>query len=245
MPSTKTGNLASILAAALAAAVLLSPQAAYAQKESQVYYGAMFEQFEYRFGDDSDLLAWDGDALIGTDEWKLRLQSEGEYELDEDQFETLENQLLVQRMFSKFFDLKAGIRHDSPDGPDRTYAVLGVQGLAPQWFEIDADLFISENGDPSARLDVDYELLITNRVILTPTAELNVAFSDDAEIGVGSGFSSAELGLRLGYDLIYRAVAPYVGISYERKLGETADFARDDGEDTEEFLLVAGVRLMF
>ncbi|MCB1807253.1 MAG: copper resistance protein B, partial [Candidatus Competibacteraceae bacterium] len=104
---------------------------------------------------------WDGDAFVGTDEWKLRLQSEGEYIKGPDVFETLENQLLVQRLVSDFFDIKAGVRFDTPDGPDRTYAVIGIQGLAPQWFEVDADLFISEKGDVSARLDVDYELLIT------------------------------------------------------------------------------------
>ena len=232
-------------ASALSLAILLLPQVASAQKESQVYYGIMLEQLEHRWGDDGDVLAWDGDALIGTDEWKLRWQSEGEFGREEDEFETLENQLLVQRMISDFFDLKAGVRHDSPEGPDRTYAVLGLQGLAPQWFEVDADLFVSENGDPSARLDVDYELLITNRVILTPTAEINFAFADDPEIGVGSGLSSAELGLRLSYDVLYRAVAPYVGVSYERQFGETADFTRERDEETEEFFVVAGVRLMF
>jgi copper resistance protein B len=191
------------------------------------------------------VLAWDGDALIGTDEWKLRWQSEGEYGRAEDEFETLENQILAQGMISDFFDVKVGVRHDSPAGPDRTYGVLGLQGLAPQWIEVDADLFVSEYGDLSARLDVDYELLITNRLILTPTAEINVAFADDARIGIGSGFSSAELGLRLGYDVYDRTVAPYVGLAYERKFGETADFAREQDEQTEEFFLVAGVRLMF
>lgn len=215
------------------------------EKDPLVFYGLSFEQLEYRVGDDDDVLAWDGDAFVGTDEWKLRLQSEGEYIKGPDVFETLENQLLVQRLVSDFFDIKAGIRFDTPEGPDRTYAVIGIQGLAPQWIEVDADLFISEKGDVSARLDADYELLITNRIILTPTAEINIAFSADEDIGIGSGLTDIELGLRLSYDLIERDVAPYIGMHYEKKFGKTADFAEAEGEDSDELFFVAGVRLLF
>ena len=232
-----------LIAGAVAPALLGSP--AFAQEAPPLIYGVQIEQLEYRLGGESDLLAWDGDAIVGTDEWKLRLQSEGEYGLDNDTFETLENQLLVQRMVSDFFDAKAGIRLDTPGGPDRVYGVLGIQGLAPQWFEVDADLFISEKGDVSARLDVEYELLITNRLILTPTADVDFAFSDDEAIGVGSGLSSAEFGLRLSYDLIDRSLAPYVGIFYERSFFDTADFARDEGEEVDELFFVAGLRLSF
>ena len=238
------------LAGAVVSALFMSPvqaqeDVAGLEKDPLVFYGLSFEQFEYRVGDDDDVLAWDGDAFVGTDEWKLRLQSEGEYIKGPDVFETLENQLLVQRLVSDFFDIKAGVRFDTPDGPDRTYAVIGIQGLAPQWFEVDADLFISEKGDVSARLDVDYELLITNRIILTPTAEFTIAFSDDEDVGIGSGLTDIELGLRLSYDLIERDVAPYIGMHYERKFGKTADFADAEGEDSDELFFVAGVRLLF
>ena len=237
------------LASAFALALLALPLSA-AEPKSQVFYGVKVEQLEYRFNEigeknDAESWAWDGDAFIGTDELKLRLQSEGEYIAGEDVFETLENKVVLQIPVSTFFDAKAGVRFDTPEGPDRTYAVLGLQGLAPQWFEVDADLFVSEKGDVSVRLDVDYELLITNRVILTPTAEINAAFSDDREIGVGSGLSSAELGLRLSYDLLDRSIAPYIGVHYERLFGNTADFAKDEGEDDDELFVVAGVRLLF
>ena len=213
-------------------------------KEPMVYYGISVEQLEYRFQDE-DLLVWEGDAFVGTDEWKLRWQSEGEYLRDEREFETLENQFTLQHPISYYYDAKAGLRIDTPEGTDRAYLVLGVHGLAPQWFEIDADLFVSEHADISARLETEYELLVTNRIILTPTAESNVAFSDDEEAGVGAGLSDIELGLRLSYDLIERNVAPYIGVNYERKFGKTADFASDEGEDDEQFAVVAGVRLLF
>jgi copper resistance protein B len=204
------------------------------------------EEFEYRSGDeDEDLLAWNGDAFVGTDELKLRWLGEGEYDLDKADFETLENRLVLQIPVSSFFDVKGGVRLDAPKGADRWYGVLGLTGLAPQWFEIDADLFISETGDASARLDVEYELLLTNYWILTPSVDINVAFSDDREIGIGSGISDIEAGMRLSYDLVDRSFSPYLGFVYERKFGQTKDFAKAEGEDIEGWRLVIGTKLMF
>ena len=222
----------------------LNPAAA--QEKGLVFYGLQMEEFEYRWGDTGDnLFAWDGDAFIGTDELKLRWLGEGEYDFKIDGFETLENRVVLQIPISTFFDLKGGVRIDTPKGADRWYAVLGATGLAPQWFEVDADLFISEKGDASARLDVEYELLLTNYLILTPSAEVNVGFSSDREIGVGSGLNDVEIGLRLGYDLIDRSFSPYVGVVYERKFGQAADFAGDENEDTDGWGLAIGAKLMF
>ncbi len=151
-----------------------------AQETGMVFYGIQMEEFEYRQGDEGESLAvWNGDAFIGTDEFKLRWLGSGEYDTDASKLETLENQLVGQVPISTFFDAKAGMRIDTPNGVDRWYGVLGITGLAPQWFEMDASLFVSETGDTSARVDVEYELLLTNRLILTPSAELDIAFSDD------------------------------------------------------------------
>ncbi len=178
---------------AVAIVPLLAATPSPAQETSFVFYGVQIEEFEYRFGDeDEKLVTWDGDAFVGTDEIKLRWQSEGEYDTRASKYETLENRLVGQIPISDFFDLKVGFRLDSPDGSDRWYGSVGISGLAKQWFEIDADLFVSEKGDASARLDVEYELLLTNRLILIPSAEINVAFSDDKEIDKGSGLTDVE-----------------------------------------------------
>ena len=235
-------RLLTLLAVGVIAPAALSAPAV-AQEGPFIAHGITVEQFEYRGNPDSNVFAWDGDFFIGTDEWKFVWQSEGEYELESDAFETLENQLLVRRLITDFFDLKAGVRYDAPEGEDRVYGVLGLQGLAPQFIEIDADLFVSEKGDLSARLDLDYEALITNRLILTPTAEVDVAFSDDEDIGVAAGLVSTEFGLRLSYDLVDRAIAPYIGVFYERVYFETADLARDEGEDSDEIYGLIGVKI--
>jgi copper resistance protein B len=231
-------------AAALAVALSASPAAA--QETNLVYYGFQLEEFEHRRGDESEeLLVWNGDAFVGTDELKLRWLGEGEYDTDARKFESMESRLVLQMPVSDFFDVKAGIRADTPKGKSRLYGVLGVTGLLKQWIEVDADLFVSDVGDASVRLDAEYELLLTNRLTLTPSADLDVAFFDDRKMGVGSGFNSTEVGLRLSYDIYDRLLSPYVGVVWERKFGNTADFVREEGEDVEAWFVAVGVKVLF
>ena len=217
-----------------------------AQKTDLVYYGFQLEELEHRRGDAGEkLLVWNGDAFIGTDELKLRWLSQGEYDTKGSKLESVENRLVLQAPVTDFFDVKAGIRADTPKGKSRLYGVLGLTGLAKQWIEVDADLFVSDKGDASARLDAEYEMLLTNQITLTPSIDLDVAFSDDQKMGIGSGLSSAEVGLRLSYDILDRAISPYLGVVWERKFGKTADFARDEGEDIEAWFVAVGVKVLF
>lgn len=231
--------LRNFVAAALAAVVFPLSQAA----AEPLIWGVQIEQLEYRVNDDFDFFAWDFDAFAGTDELKFVWRSEAEYELNEEEFETLENQARLQKPISDFFDAVAGIRVDTPAGPDRVYGVLGLHGLAEQWFEIDADLFISDN--PVFRFEAEYEGLITNRIILIPRFEIDLPFTDDEEIGEGAFGPAIEVGARLSYDLVDRLISPYIGVHYERVYGESADIARDEGEDTDEVFFVVGTRIMF
>jgi len=235
--------------AAMTAAIVLCASGARAQDISDAglfLWGVKMDRLEYRHGDeDEKILAYEGDAFIGTDEFKLRWEGEGEYDTREKVRETFENQVTGMVPISPFFDAKAGVRFDNPEGPDRVYGVVGIHGLAPQWFEIDADMFLSQEGDVSGRLEAEYEGLITNRIILTPSVEVDFGFSHDREIGLGSGLRSVEVGARLSYDLVDRAIAPYIGVHYEHLFGGTRALANSDGEDTEAVFAVAGVRIMF
>lgn len=207
-------------------------------------YGFQAEQLEYRSLDGEDAFAWDFDAFVGSDELKLVWRSKGEFGLTSDEFEGLENQLRLQMPVSDFFDAVIGIQASTPDnGPDRFNGVLGIKGLAPQWFEIDADLYLSDH--PFFRVEADYEALLTNRLILTPSIEIDIPLKDDLAAGRRAGGPILEIGARLSYDLIDRAVSPYIGVNYEKAYGGTADWRRASGEKTDAFSVVFGTRLMF
>jgi copper resistance protein B len=202
------------------------------------------ERFEYQSNEGDPVLLWDAQGFIGGDVDKFWVKTEGEYDFSADAFEEAEVQGLFARAIGSFWDVQAGVRHDFAPFGDRTYGVIGAQGLSPYLFEIDAAVFVSGHGDVTARLEAEYEFLLTQRFILQPRAELNVAFQDVPAFETGSGLSTAEAGLRLRYE-IRREFAPYVGVSWERSVGDTADFVRAGGEDPSAVSVVAGLRFWF
>lgn len=228
----------------LLAAGLALPQIAHAAEGEDLIYQVLVDRLEYQTNEGNDLVLWDAQGWIGGDINRFWVKTEGEYLPDGDRFEEAQFQGLYSRAISRFWNLQAGIRHDIKPGPSRTFGVAGVQGLAPYWFEVDAAAFVSEHGDIEARVETEYDLLITQRLIVQPRAELNFAAQDVKEYDIGTGLSTAELGLRLRYE-IKRELAPYIGVSWTRAVGRTADFARGNGEDVTTTSLVAGVRLWF
>lgn len=225
------------------APVLTAGSALAAEPTSSVFYGMQVEQFEVRKQDGEEVLAWDFDATIGTDEIRGVIRSEAEYGLREDEFETLEIQLRGAVPVTPFFDAVAGIRLDGSEGGHRADGVVGFHGLAQQWFEVDLDLFVS--GDPSIRFEAEYEGLITNRITLVPSIEVELPLTNDDSRDFGAFGPIVEVGARLSYDIIDRAFSPYVGVHYEIALGETADAVRAGGGDTDALFAVIGARMMF
>ena len=185
---------------------------------------------------------WDGEAWFGGDLNRFVLKSEGEGRGGG--VEDAEVQALYSRAVGLYTDLQTGVRQDLGPGPRRTYATLGFETLLPYWFEIEGSAFLSNKGEVLARLEGSYDLRLTQRVVLQPRAELNFAAEDIRARGIGSGLSDAELGLRLRYEL-KREFAPYVGVVWSRKVGDTADFARAAGEDVEDTRAVVGLRAWF
>ena len=210
----------------------------------QIHALILGERLEYRSNEGDPLLILEGQGWVGGDLRKLWLKTEVEYETRERRVEKAEAQALYSRAITPFWDFQVGLRRDFRPDPSATYAVVGAQGLAPHWFEIDGQLFLSDGGDVSARLEAEYEFLLTQRLVLQPSIEIDVALSDDEDAGVGAGLSTAEAGLRLRYEVI-REFAPYVGVSWERAFGDTRNFAEADGEDGERISWVTGIRLWF
>ena len=203
----------------------------------------MVDRAEYRAHKGGDRYHWEGEGWIGGDINRLAIKSEGEGAVD-GALHRAELQALYSRAIDPWWNLIAGVRHDIRPQPQRSYAAIGIEGLAPYWFEVEAQAFLSDRGDAHLRIEGSYDQRITQRLILQPAAELNVAAQDVPELGIGAGLSDVELGLRLRYELA-REFAPYVGINWERRVGDSARFARAAGEGASTTSLVMGLRFWF
>lgn len=212
------------------------------QMEDNAPFGmVLLDQFEWREIDNADAQAWEVQAYYGTDYNKLWLETEGEHVHGDDSGRA---ELLWDRIISPWWSVQSGVRHDFSEGPSRTWAAVGLQGLAPYFFEIDAAFYIGEQGRTAARFSAEYDMLITQRWILQPEFEIELYGKDDPANGLASGLADAELGIRLRYE-IRREIAPYIGIHWERKFGQTADLAREAREEVDEVSFVAGLRAWF
>lgn len=206
-------------------------------------FAARIDRLEYRAGNGKDGYAWEGEAWYGGDIDRFVIASEGEGTFGEAP-EQAELRGLWRHAVDPWWNLQLGVRHDVRPDPERTYAVAGIQGLAPYWFEVEGQIFVSTRGDVHLRAEAGYDQRITQRLILEPEVELNAALQDVPELGIGAGLGTVELGARLRYE-IAREFAPYVGVHWERKLGGTADLARAAGEKTSAVSAVIGVRAWF
>lgn len=202
----------------------------------------LFDQLEYQDADEGSALSWELSGWWGGDVDRLWLRSEGER--TNGVTEDAEIQALWGHSIGPWWDVVAGVRQDFKPGSPQTWGAFGIQGMALYGFEAEATAFIGEGGQTAARLEGEYDILLTNRLILQPTAEMNFYGKNDSARGAGSGLADIELGLRLRYEIV-REFAPYIGVSWGRSYGNTADFARDEGEDIGEARFVAGVRMWF
>lgn len=206
-------------------------------------YGMLLlEKFEYFNGDNDNGLLFDGQAWYGGDYNKLWLKADGER--SGGKAGATRYEALWDHAITTYWGTQLGIRHDAYQGPGRDWLAFGVQGLAPYWFEVEATAYVGENGRTAARVEANYDLLLTQRLILQPNVEVNFYGKDDSDRDIGSGLSDMDLSLRLRYE-IKREIAPYIGIAYRRKFGDTANFARDEDEDVDDTRLMVGLRLWF
>ena len=197
------------------------------------------DRLEFRAGQGRDEYLWDVQAYYGGDIDKLWVKSEGEGGVG-GKIEDAEVQALWSHAFTPWFDVQAGLRQDLA-GPSRTHAVVGLQGLAPYFFEIDAAAFLSTKGEVTARIEAELDQRVTQRLILQPRAELSLSAQDIPELGVGSGLDRFSLGFRLRYE-ITRQIAPYFGIEQHWALGQSGDFARQEGDRRSSTWFLVGLR---
>lgn len=209
----------------------------------QSFSQVMLNLAEYQFRNGRDGYRWDGQAWFGGDINRLVIKSEGEGAFRKG-VDSAEVQALYSRMIGPYLSVQGGVRQDLGPKPRRTYATVALEGLAPGNFEVEGALFLSNKGELLGRFEGYYDQRVTQRLILQPRVELNFAAQNIPENRIGAGLSNAELGLRLRYE-IRRQFAPYIGVSWDRRVGNTARFVRADGESASTRSVVAGIRVWF
>ena len=235
----------------IALCAALMPRLAFAQDvdhgghtvhDRAINYHVLFDQFEAQLVHGEPGLRWDSRSWIGGDRNRLLVRTEGEA-LD-GILDTAEAQVLFGRSITRWWDVVAGVRFDARPSPSHTWVAVGIQGLAPQFLDIQATAFVGESGHLAARFEVEYEMLLTQRLVLQPLVELSLSGRDDPDRGIGAGLSTGEVGFRLRYE-IRREVAPYAGLVWHKKLFATGDLARARNDDVGGWHLVSGLRWWF
>jgi copper resistance protein B len=214
--------------------------AAHAMHDNAIHSFVLVDRLEADVGGDAQ--TWAAQAWIGTDRDRLWLRSEGERDGTGTHAADLE--VLYGRGVARWWDLLVGVRHDFAPAGAQDFLAVGVTGLAPYKFEVSATAYLGASGQSAARLEVEYETLLTNRLVLQPLLEANLYGKDDPRRGLGSGLATVEAGLRLRYEFT-RRFAPYIGVVRERAFGKTAALRHGSGEDTDDTRFVAGLRVWF
>ena len=207
-----------------------------------VHYFVLFDQIEWQGGSGVTAFGWDNQGWIGQDVNRFWFRTEAGSE--DGRLAGAEAHALYGRAIARWWDLVVGLRQDVRPGPARTWAAVGIQGLAPYWFEVEATAYVGEGGRTHFRLETKYELRLTNRLILQPLVEVDIFGKSEEARGIGAGLSSAEAGVRLRYEW-RRELAPYLGVTWNRKFFGTADLAGARGEETGGARLALGVRVWF
>lgn len=184
-----------------------------------------------------DLQYWLGQTFN-----RALIRAEGD--IDDGTFENARTELLWAHAADPNWDTHLGIRYDKGFGPDRGWLAVGVQGFAPYWIYVEATAYVGEQGRTAFRLETEYDVLLTQKLVLQPRIEANFYGKTDEARALGRGLSDLAIGLRLHYE-IWRELAPYIGVEWAGKFGETADYLRNSGNRVNETRAVAGVQFWF
>jgi copper resistance protein B len=210
--------------------------------DDAVYLYLMVDEFEIEDAGGDNELSWDIDLSVGGDLHKFWTKTRGKRsDAGADQSEL---QLLYSKAILPFWDLQAGFRRDFDPSPDRDWAVLAIRGLAPSFFDVEAELFIAEGSQSGLRVKGEYELLINQRLVLAPELEIVSYSRNEPNRLIGSGLSEIEFALRLRYE-VKREIAPYIGFSWQTLHGDTRDFARAAGRDGSDAVVSIGIRAWY
>jgi copper resistance protein B len=215
-----------------------------AVKDNKVFAHVLFDQLEGRASTSGSLLRWDGQGWVGTDMNRLWLKSEGfagDGTVSDGDHEALYDRPIPHM---RYFDAQAGVRADLDSGPTRVWAAVGMEGLAPYFFDFEPTLYIRDGGHIAGRINGSWDLFITQRLVVQPQAEMNLYSKDDPARQTGSGFSDLDAGIRLRY-VVTRKLNPYIGWAYDGKYGGSALYTRQSREATNNSSFIFGLRVWY
>jgi copper resistance protein B len=210
--------------------------------DSALHHFVLFDQLEWQSLDGGDSGSWDTKGWIGGDRNRVWFRTEGD--VRDASFAATQTHVLFGRAVARWWDVVAGVRQDVRPGPAQTWAAIGLQGIAPYWFDVQATAYVGASGRTHFRFESEYDLLVTNRLVFQPLLETEIYGKSDPEHGFGAGLATLDIGLRLRYE-IRRELAPYLGLVWSRKFFGTADFAEAAGETAAGARLAVGVRTWF
>jgi len=215
--------------------------------DNMIYSFALLDRLEYRGAGKAAAFQHDFVGWVGGDIHRLWFKSEGAFPTG-DGGTDFDVQALYGKLVLPYWDLQVGGRLEvqAEGGTTRTraFAAIGLEGLAPYWFDVEPTLFLSQDGDLSARLTISYDMFLGQRLIAQPRTEMNAALQAVPDFGVSAGLNDLDLGMRLRYEL-RRELAPYVGVSWLRQFAGAAVRAREDGRSAGRASFVVGVRAWF
>ncbi|MDQ6646966.1 MAG: copper resistance protein B [Pseudomonadota bacterium] len=213
-------------------------------RDNRDYFHGVLDQLEGRFGR-GNYFRWDGEAWAGDDWNRIWLKSEGRVNVDrKGKVSDGDQEALYDRPISRYFDLQAGVRYDLDNSTGRTWAALGIEGLAIDFWNVQATVYASDDGHYALRTNASYDLYVTQRLVLQPQIETNWYTKEDRGRGIGGGLSDIDMGLRMRYE-ISRKFAPYVGVGYQRYFNGTESLTRGQGGRVNDVRFVFGIRLWY
>ena len=205
------------------------------------FYALLGDRLEYN--EQANAGVFDLQAWYGTTFDRLVIKTEGDF--SEGSIEENQTDILWGHAVSAYWDTQAGVRLDyNKEGENRQWLAFGLQGLAPYWFELDMTAYVGERGNTAFTLEAEYELLLTQKLIIQPRAEITLYGKNDKQNELGSGLSSSAIGFRVRYEFT-RQFAPYIGVEWSNKFGNTADYATSSGQSNNNTAFVAGIKFWF
>jgi copper resistance protein B len=215
-----------------------------AERDNPIEHYFQLDRAEYGIQGGTDTYLWEGTGWIGGNYNKLWLKTEGDGPVHGGPPDSAQFQAKYGRAISPLFSAQIGLRYDVDPTPTQGFAVFDLQGLAPYWFEVENQLYVSQHGDVSFDGEYEYDLLLTQRLILAPRVEFTVAATSAPKYDLGSGLRSTEMGLRLRYE-IKREFAPYIGVRWDKQYGDTQNMAHAAGESTSSTAFVVGLHAWY